>query len=352
MADYFSERDKSNISKLRKLINELPEFCGQFFVGVSNVTSPLTRLNYARDYLVFFKFLTTNVRVFKNIEVIDFSIDDLNKVKQEHIELFLDYITLYTNDENEVRTNSEDGKTRKLASLRHLFSYLYNKNLLSENVSQKVAMPKKHNKEIIRLEKDEMQNFLETVEDGVGLSPREKKYHEITRLRDIAIITLLLGTGIRVSECVGLDINHIDFDNHSFVVTRKGGNRTILYLPDEVYDALIEYLPSRLAIETETSALFLSLQNNRIGVRTVQMLVKKFASASTPLKKITPHKLRSTFGTNLYRETKDIYIVAAVLGHSDVNTTKKHYAAIDDDIKRSAASVVKLHKNDDDDDEN
>lgn len=346
MADYFSERDRINIGKLRNLIDQLPEFCGQFFVGISNVTSPLTRLNYARDYLVFFKYLTTNVRLFKNTTVYDFSIDDLNKVKQEHIEIFLDHITLYTNEDNETRTNSEDGKTRKLASLRHLFSYLYNKNLLSENVSAKVSMPKKHNKEIIRLEKDEMQNFLETVEDGVGLSPREKKYHEITKLRDIAIITLLLGTGIRVSECVGLDINHLDLDNRSFVVTRKGGNRTILYMPDEVYDAIIDYLPSRLATDAPTNALFLSLQNNRIGVRSVQLLVKKFASASTPLKKITPHKLRSTFGTNLYRETKDIYVVAAVLGHSDVNTTKKHYAAIDDDIKRSAASVVKLHKKD------
>lgn len=346
MGDYFSERDKNNVAKLRELIQELPDFCSQFFVGISNVTSPLTRLNYARDYSIFFKFLTTNVRIFKGKEVYDFSIADLNRVTQEHIELYLDHVTYYKNEDNEVRTNSEDGKIRKLASLRHLFAYLYNKNLLNENVSQKVSMPKKHNKEIIRLENDEMQSFLETVEDGVGLSPREKKYHEITKLRDVALITLLLGTGIRVSECVGLDINHIDFDKRSFVVTRKGGNRTILYMPDEVYDALMDYLPSRCAVETESPALFLSMQNNRIGVRTVQMLVKKFANAATPLKKITPHKLRSTYGTNLYRETKDIYVVAAVLGHSDVNTTKKHYAAIDEDIKKDAASVVRLRKKD------
>ena len=70
--------------------------------------------------------------------------------------------------------------------------------------------------------------------------------------------------------------------------------------------------------------------------------IKKFARESTPLKKISPHKLRSTFGTNLYRETKDIYIVADVLGHKDVNTTKKHYAAIDDDIRKNAAKKVKI----------
>lgn len=349
MATYFTERDQDNLNKLRELRNQLPEFCDQFFVGISNITSPLTRLNYARDFLVFFRYLTTEVRQFSKIEIIDFSIDDLNKVKQDHIENFLDYISLYVNEDNITRTNSEDGKTRKLASLRHLFSYLYNKNKINENVTAKVAMPKKHNKEIIRLEREEIQDFLETVEEGVGLSNREKKFHEITKLRDIAICTLLLGTGIRVSECVGLDIKDVDFDNHSFVVTRKGGNRTILYLPEEVYDALLDYMPYREGIETESNALFLSLQKDRIGVRAVQKLVKKFAGASTPLKKITPHKLRSTFGTNLYRETKDIYVVASVLGHSDVNTTKKHYAAIDEDIKKEAAKAVKLHKNDEDD---
>ena len=61
----------------------------------------------------------------------------------------------------------------------------------------------------------------------------------------------------------------------------------------------------------------------------MQELVKKYARIGAPLKKITPHKLRSTYGTSLYRETGDIYLVADVLGHSDVNTTRKHYAAIE-----------------------
>ena len=79
-----------------------------------------------------------------------------------------------------------------------------------------------------------------------------------------------------------------------------------------------------------------------MNVRSVENLVKKYAHIVTPLKKITPHKLRSTYGTSLYRETGDIYLVADVLGHKDVNTTRKHYAAIDDDRRRSAAKYVKL----------
>ena len=73
--------------------------------------------------------------------------------------------------------------------------------------------------------------------------------------------------------------------------------------------------------------------------------LKKYSSIATPLKKISPHKLRSTYGTNLYKETQDIYVVADVLGHKDINTTKKHYAAMSDDIRRAAANKVKLREN-------
>ena len=86
------------------------------------------------------------------------------------------------------------------------------------------------------------------------------------------------------------------------------------------------------------------MQNKRITVRSVENLVKKYSSLVTSLKKITPHKLRSTYGTNLYQETGDIYLVADVLGHKDVNTTRKHYAAMQDYNKRKAAKTVKLRE--------
>ena len=160
-------------------------------------------------------------------------------------------------------------------------------------------------------------------------------------------MTLLLGTGIRVSECVGLDINDVDFDNNGIKIRRKGGYEVIVYFGDEVREALLDYLEERLQIvpvDGHANALFLSLQQKRLNVRSVENLVKKYAQTVTKLKKITPHKLRSTYGTSLYRETGDIYLVADVLGHKDVNTTKKHYAAIEDSRRRSAANVVKLRE--------
>ncbi|MFR6332129.1 MAG: tyrosine-type recombinase/integrase [Eisenbergiella sp.] len=151
-----------------------------------------------------------------------------------------------------------------------------------------------------------------------------------------------VGTGIRVSECVGLNIN--DGFNGRHQNPPKGARRSSSF-GAEVEDALADYMAERKHITPEPGhedALFLSLQKKRLNVRSVENLVKKYAKIVTPLKKITPHKLRSTYGTTLYRETGDIYLVADVLGHEDVNTTKKHYAALEDERRRSARNKVQL----------
>ena len=180
------------------------------------------------------------------------------------------------------------------------------------------------------------------------MTGQKKVYYEKTKTRDLAILTLLLGTGIRVSECVGLDINDIDFKNSGIKVTRKGGSEMVIYFGEEVRNALENYLETTRASATplpdHENALFLSAQRKRMGVQAIENMVKKYARQVTPNKKITPHKLRSTYGTSLYKETGDIYLVADVLGHKDVNTTKKHYAAIDDMRRRQAASAVKLRE--------
>ena len=150
---------------------------------------------------------------------------------------------------------------------------------------------------------------------------------------------------MRVSECVGLNLSDIDFKINGLKITRKGGNQVVLYFSDEVKVPLVDYINERLENPylKDEPALFCSLQNKRITPRAVQNLVKKYASIVTPLKHITPHKLRSTYGTRLYQETGDIYIVADVLGHKDVNTTKKHYAAISEDMRKSVANKIQIN---------
>ena len=345
--NYYHERNLKNLDRIEALLNDLPYFVEDFLRGVETRTSTLTRLNYCYDLRIFFYFLSQ--KKFRQKPVKDYTLDDLGSVTETDLEIFISWLSNYKYNDKRLSCD-ERAKARKLSTVRSLYKYFFNKGLIEVNNTAKVPTPKLHEKEIIRLEGDEISAILDVAEYGSGLSKHAGGYHDKTKIRDTAILTLFLGTGIRISELVGLNDESIDFSNNSFVVTRKGGNQAILYFSEEVGDALAAYLAQKQEdkeIPPDEHALFLSLQYRRITVRAVENLVKKYAKVVSPLKKITPHKLRSTYGTALYRETGDIYIVADVLGHKDVNTTRKHYAAITEDHRRSVASAVRLHKKDD-----
>jgi len=343
---YHDQVDIENSKKLRVLLEKLPRFCRDFFRGIESTTSSRTRIAYAYDLGVFFEFLKNCNPLVKDTPIANLSVDILDQLTPLDIEEYLEYLNYYRSEDKEY-VNRETGKKRKLVSLRSFYNYFYKKQIIKTNPASLVSIPKLHEKEIIRLEPDEVALLLDEVEKPESLTKVQKKFHEKTKVRDLALITLLLGTGIRVSECVGLDINDVDFNNNGIKIRRKGGYEVVVYFGDEVREALLAYLEDRKKMipqEGHTNALFLSLQMKRMSVRSVENLVKKYAQGVTKLKKITPHKLRSTYGTALYRETGDIYLVADVLGHKDVNTTKKHYAAIEDSRRRSAANIVKLRK--------
>ncbi len=344
--NYHDQVNIDNTERLRALLNKLPNFCRYFFRGIEPTTSSRTRIAYAYDLGVFFEFLKQTNPSLKNIEITEIKLNILDQIKAIDIEEYLDFLTYYKSDDVE-RLNTEKGKKRKLVSLRSFYKYYYQKEMITTNPASLISVPKLHEKEIVRLEIDEVAKLLDEVESAGNMTKTQQKYHEKTKVRDLALMTLLLGTGIRVSECVGLDINDVDFDNNGIKIRRKGGYEVVVYFGEEVQEALLSYLEERKQIvpcEGHANALFLSMQQKRLNVRSVENLVKKYASTVTKLKKITPHKLRSTYGTSLYRETGDIYLVADVLGHKDVNTTKKHYAAIEDSRRRSAANVVRLRE--------
>lgn len=345
-ANYHDEQNKRNIVKMRAVLEELPPFCKDFFRGIQEYTSTRTRLAYAYDIRVFFEFLHECNPACASMEIKNYPISILDRVTRQDIEEYLSYVSYYEKDGKEI-TNEDRGKARKLASLRSFYNYYFQNEMIEKNPAVLVPIPKRKEKEIIRLDPKEVAILLDQVEEGAKLSKKEEVYHKKTKTRDVALLTLLLGTGIRVSECVGLDIKDVDFENNGIRIRRKGGAETVVYFGDEVEWALRDYIEERKHIIPQTGhedALFLSLQDRRMAVRSVENLVKKYASRVTSLKKITPHKLRSTYGTTLYQETGDIYLVADVLGHRDVNTTRKHYAALEDQRKRSAANKVKLRE--------
>lgn len=352
MAEPRSYHEQTNIDytlRLREILKTLPPFAKDFFRAIEPTSSIRTRMNYAYDIRVFFHFLMENNPVFSNYTIHQFTLGDLERLEPVDIEEYMEYLKVYKRDDDELMTNGEKGLARKMSALRSFYGYYYKRQTIQKNPTLLVDMPKMHDKAIIRLDADEVAMLLDHVEScGCKLTGQAKIYYEKTKERDLAILTLLLGTGIRVSECVGLDLNDVDFKNNGIKVTRKGGNEMVVYFGDEVSDALFNYINGDRKVITplqgHENALFLSTQKKRMGVQAIENMVKKYARQVTPNKKITPHKLRSTYGTSLYKETGDIYLVADVLGHKDVNTTKKHYAAIDENRRRQAASAVKLRE--------
>lgn len=336
---YAAQRELRITKKLRELETLLPPLCAEFFRGVADTTAILTRYAYAMDFKTFFHYLAG---VYQK-EPMDFTCEDLNQLTLDDMESYLSYLDLYDHDDGKPIRNHEKAKARKIASLRSLFKYFYKKQKLDNNIASLLDTPKLHNKPIVRLEANEVADMLDFAETGSSNTKRKK----VSSTRDVAILSLFLGTGIRVSELVGIDLQDVDFTVNGFKITRKGGNQVVLYFSNEVADALKAYWEERMQItplEGHENALFLSSQKKRIGVRTIQLMVKEYAKGAVPLKHITPHKLRSTYGTSLYQETGDIYLVADVLGHKDVNTTTKHYAAQADDRRRQAAKAVKLRE--------
>ena len=347
---YYDDLTARQTIKLRELIKTLPPFAKEFFRAIDSTTQVRTRIAYAYDLRVFFHFLIDENPAYRNYSVLDFKVSDLDKIESVDLEEYMEYLKVYISEEQHKHMqNTEQGVFRKMSALRSFYGYFYKRQLIEKNPTLLVDMPKIREKEIIRLEADEVASLLDFVEHGGDhLTGQKLAYYEKTKERDLAIITLLLGTGIRVSELVGLNVDDVDFRNNGLHLIRKGRKEMTVYFGNEVADALEQYMEgSRKLIipkEGHEDALFYSMQRRRIGVQAVQNLVKKYAKEVTPLKKITPHKLRSTYGTALYQETDDIYLVAEVLGHSDVNTTRKHYAAMSDTRRRQAAGKVVLRE--------
>lgn len=344
---YREHTDTENILKLRQVLSTLPAFCKDYFRAIDSTTTTKTRISYAYDIRIFFQFLLDENLSFKNYAMTDFSVEILDQIKAVDLEEYMEYLKVYQNGDK-TETNGERGLKRKISALRSFYAYYYKREMIHTNPTVLIDVPKIHDKSIIRLDTDEVALLLDYIEHcGDSLTGQKRVYYEKTKERDLAIVTLLLGTGIRVSECVGLDIEDVDFKNNGIKVTRKGGNEMVVYFGEEVEKALKRYLEVRAGITPlagHEHALFYSAQRKRMGVQAVENMVKKYSRQITTTKKITPHKLRSTYGTALYQETGDIYLVADVLGHKDVNTTKKHYAALDDARRRQAATAVRLRE--------
>ena len=313
---------------------ELPAFVTAYLSSRKGNSTAKTRVSYAYDLRHFFTWLRDSTPSLIDRDPRTITVGDLSALRGGDIDAYVAYLWS--------TGNHYAGVHRKFCCLNSFFLYLIRKDYLSANPMDKAEKVTKnegrHEPHVIKLQPKEIPALLDTVE-GVGehipdacmegLSRRQKSALARNRIRDLAIFTILLGTGIRVSECVGINISDIDLENCTLEVDRKGAKRQKIALSDEVIAALADYLEQRKSITpadaSDTDALFLSERRRRMSVQTVEVLVHKYTTLIGTKEHITPHKLRKTYGTELYNETGDIFLVAQALGHSDVNTTKQYY---------------------------
>ena len=351
---YQSEKKVQVNLRIRELQGELPQVVSDFIRSMIGHSSELTRLGYLYDLRLFLRYLCQEDVRFADTPVQLITPAQLGSLQLRDFERYTEYLSQYVRtDESggEVTdahgnpvfvTNREVGMARKLSAIRTFYKYMFTHGLIGENVTASMTMPKIHKKPVIFLNKEEIARLFDTVSTGEGLSERQKAYNENFRVRDIAIVSLLLGTGIRESELVGLDLRDVNLRDKTFLVTRKGGNEAVLHFNAQVAEALSDYLLQRKEIEPlpgHENAFFLSSQKKRISTRALQDLIKKYAQVAAPLKKrLSPHKMRSTFATNLYKNTHDIYLVSEALGHAQLETSTR-YTAKEDNLIHAAENV-------------
>lgn len=332
--------------KLRERLLRLPEFVVDYIFQLEYRKKELrTRIEYAKDLELFFDFLI-HAGLVDTDERTNIEVKDLEELKPRDIGNFLSYLTSYRKSfltatgkliETEF-TNSEAGKSRKIATLHEFYSYLVENELVSKDITKKIDVKVDRQASIKnRLTPEDIQKFYNTIlEDTNIANDREFIYHKKVKFRDYIIVLLLSYTGIRISELVQLDLGDIGVDEKAMVVVRKGGQKEKVDLPNIIIEDINEFLRQRDTLPVDTKAIFVSLHKKRIDPKTVRAMLDKYRVRAGIKMKITPHVFRRTFGTEHYNRYRDMYLTAQIMGHRSAETTRKFYADPAEERKRQS----------------
>lgn len=313
----------------------LPECLNEFLNYLNTIKgkSKNTINGYKYDLSMFFKFIklyrgyVKDDIDFEQIPINDIDEKLIKKIKLSDLYAFISFTENY-------RNNGSYARARKVASLKSFFKYLYNKaKIIEENPALELETPKINKRNPIYLSLDESKLLLSCI-DGEN------------KERDYCIITLFLNCGLRLSELCSIDISKIKAD--TLTIIGKGNKERTVYLNAACLKALHNYLPIRLRKnnkldEKDKDALFISRNNRRINKRSVELLVKKYISkAGLDYQKYSPHKLRHTAATLMYKYGNvDIRSLQKILGHENISTTQI-YTHVDDETLRQAVNLNPL----------
>ena len=328
--EYRKEKNQDYNYWIEQLLKDMPDYVRTYERGIEGSTAPYTRFLYLQRISIFFSFLCEANPEIKKKGIRDISLDDLDALTAEDIEEFTHFIRTGRGAGHE---NKEVSVNHYLSALSSFFEYCVTHDKLKKNIIKAVKRAKKVRHEVVRLNDDEKAEFFDSVVNGSGLSKRQQQLRSNAVVaRDYAICILLIRTGLRVSEAVGINLGDLDIKRCCVHVMRKESKPDTVYFSDEVKEALSYYLSLRGAfcitpVSSETDPLFLAStkkdKGKRLSVRSVERLVKKYAESGIPSvgSRITPHKLRSTYATDMIRKTGNLSLVQAELNHESPATT-------------------------------
>ena len=349
---YYEKKQLLQEEKLDAFMQVLPKFTSGFFKELSRLENkaPSTLIAYASDLKVFFSWLKEYLPEYSNMVMADLPIDVLTMLHVSDIKSFmLDYVPAYSTEILRVddkgndsvkelkRKNTRTSSARKLATLKKFFHYYNNlspeeKYYITNDPVSSIKQTKDIKEPIKYLDDAKTAEVFHVIESGEGLPGKSRKWSEQTKERDKAIIALFLGTGLRVSELVGINIQDIDFSENSIDVFRKERRKDTVFMSEDVAAVLLSYIDIRIdrfAPDAENeNALFLSLKHNRMSVSAVERTVNKYTKVVTGSKGYCCHKLRDTFGTRVYSETGgNAKKVQTAMNHKSASTSLDYYVA-------------------------
>lgn len=327
---YKDQKNREASEKVRELLEDLPHYVQTFLVGREGKMSPRTRYIYTSRIDIFFNYLTQK-KIFGDKAKTDITLAELGSLSVEDIELFVSWIRHGNSSApTRMKDNKESTVNNYLSAINTFYNYFVKRGKLDRNPVSGVERGKPQKHGVIRLDDAQKDGFFHCIETGEGLTKQQKRFHDKNLLRDQTICLVLARTGLRVSELVGLDVGDIDFDECSLTVLRKGNKYDHVFFDDEVADLLREYLEYRKTLldnnPTEKAVFLVTIgkyRGTRLSVRGVERLVKKYAVAGAPSAgaKISPHKLRATYATDMLQATNNIVLVQQALNHESPRTT-------------------------------
>lgn len=268
----------------------------------------------------------------------------LRETNKKEEDLTLDDFTIYLSSK---RNDTSSHQITTYSALKSYSRYLKASNRIPDDYMQYVARPKarESQKTIERrahgyLEASEIKKYIAAVDNGARSSRAEKRRKE-WKERDRLILLMFLSTGMRCSALFKLNVSNIDLEHGRIVVTDKGNKVFNYAISGELYDCIIKWLNKRKQIlgNINEDALFISNQKKRIGQNGISKIVNKYAVAiNRP--ELSPHKLRATYGTQLYNQTKDLIFVQTCMNHNNPRTTELYIRGDKEKYKTEAANIM------------